>query len=74
MPYRTVEELPQAQTDQYNAHQKKAFLEAFNAHDPVRTGIAGRFEGIPDVHYGEDRHWACGNFVVRKDSFWKIRE
>jgi cation transport regulator len=30
MPYRTVEDLPKAQTDQYNAHQKKAFLEAFN--------------------------------------------
>jgi cation transport regulator len=30
MPYRSVEDLPKAQTDQYNAHQKKAFLEAFN--------------------------------------------
>ena len=30
MPYRTVQDLPQAQTDQYNPHQKKAFLEAFN--------------------------------------------
>jgi cation transport regulator len=30
MPYRTIEDLPQAQTDQYNDHQKKAFLEAFN--------------------------------------------
>lgn len=30
MPYRTVDDLPKAQTDQYNAHQKKAFLEAFN--------------------------------------------
>ena len=30
MPYRTVSDLPQAQTDQYNPHQKKAFLEAFN--------------------------------------------
>jgi len=30
MPYRSVEDLPQAQTDQYNPHQKKAFLEAFN--------------------------------------------
>jgi ketosteroid isomerase-like protein len=27
----------------------------------VRAGLAKRFEGIPDVHYGEDRHWACGN-------------
>ncbi len=30
MPYRTILDLPKAQTDQYNAHQKKAFLEAFN--------------------------------------------
>jgi len=27
----------------------------------VRTGLATRFEGIPDVHYGEDTHWICGN-------------
>jgi steroid delta-isomerase-like uncharacterized protein len=25
----------------------------------VREGLAGRFAGTPDVHYGEDRHWAC---------------
>ena len=30
MPYRTVGDLPKAQTDQYNAHQKEAFLKAFN--------------------------------------------
>lgn len=30
MPYRTVSDLPKAQTDPYNPHQKKAFLEAFN--------------------------------------------
>jgi steroid delta-isomerase-like uncharacterized protein len=23
----------------------------------VREGLAGRFKGIPDVHYGDDRHW-----------------
>ena len=23
----------------------------------VRKALAGRFKGIPDVHYGEDRHW-----------------
>ena len=27
----------------------------------VREGLASRFIGIPDVHYGEDRHWACGD-------------
>ena len=23
----------------------------------VREALAGRFRGIPDVHYGDDRHW-----------------
>lgn len=27
----------------------------------VREGLRGRFEGIPNVHYGVDRHWACGD-------------
>jgi ketosteroid isomerase-like protein len=30
----------------------------------VREGLAGRFRGIPDVHYGDDRHWVAGNFGV----------
>lgn len=30
----------------------------------VRAGLAKRFESIPDVHYGDDRHWACGDFGV----------
>jgi len=30
----------------------------------VRAGLATRFEGLPDVHYGEDVHWACGEFGV----------
>ena len=30
MPYRKVADLPKEQTDQYNEHQKKAFLAAFN--------------------------------------------
>ena len=72
----------------------------------VRRGLAARFEGIPDVHYGEADHFACGHrgvsewtltgtdldgnrievrgcdlwtvgddgLIVRKDSFWKLRE
>ena len=32
--------------------------------DEVRAGLAKRFEGIPDVHYGEDKHWACGDCGV----------
>ena len=31
MPYDTIGDLPKAQTDQYNEHQKRAFLEAFNS-------------------------------------------
>ena len=27
----------------------------------VREALAGRFKGIPDVHYGEDRHWISAN-------------
>ncbi len=27
----------------------------------VRKGLASRFEGIPDVHYGEDKHWVSGD-------------
>ncbi len=27
----------------------------------IREGCASRFKGLPDVHYGEDRHWVCGN-------------
>lgn len=30
----------------------------------VRAGLATRFEGIPDVHCGEDTHWACEQFGV----------
>ena len=30
----------------------------------VQAGLAKRFEGIPDVHYGEDTHWVCGDFGV----------
>jgi hypothetical protein len=30
----------------------------------VRAGLAKRFEGIPDVHYGDDQHWICGDFGV----------
>ena len=32
--------------------------------DEVRVSLAKRFEGIPDVHYGEDQHWVCDDFGV----------
>jgi ketosteroid isomerase-like protein len=78
----------------------------FVGRQAVRDGLAARFEGIPDVHYCDDEHFACTDRgvsewtisgttregepievrgcdlwafaedgkVVRKDSFWKIRE
>jgi ketosteroid isomerase-like protein len=36
----------------------------------VRRGIQARFDGIPDIHYGDDRHWTCGDRGV---SEWTIR-
>ena len=27
----------------------------------VREGCASRFAGLPDAHYGDDRHWVSGN-------------
>jgi ketosteroid isomerase-like protein len=33
----------------------------FVGREAVRAGLAGRFAGIPDVHYGEDDHWVGGD-------------
>ena len=30
----------------------------------MRAGLATRFAGIPDVHYGEDSHWVGDDFGV----------
>lgn len=30
----------------------------------VREGLATRLAGLPDVHYGDDRHWVTGNMGV----------
>lgn len=30
----------------------------------VREGLAARFEGLPDVHYGDGRHWVSGDLGV----------
>ena len=29
--------------------------------EEVRSGLASRFAGLPDVHYGDDRHWVSGD-------------
>jgi ketosteroid isomerase-like protein len=41
----------------------------FEGRDRVREGLAGRFAGIPDVHYGDGRHWVSGS---RGCSEWLI--
>lgn len=33
----------------------------FVGKDEVRAGLAKRFAGIPDVHYGEDRHFVSAD-------------
>ena len=35
------------------------FGRRFRGKEEVREGIAARFAGIPDVHYGDDSHWHC---------------
>ena len=34
--------------------------ERFVGKPAVRSGLARRFQGMPDVHYGDDRHWVAG--------------
>lgn len=38
----------------------------YTGHDEVRRGLADRFAGIPDVHYGDDEHWMCGEHAVSR--------
>jgi ketosteroid isomerase-like protein len=38
--------------------------------EQVREGIRSRLEGIPDIHYDDDVHWAAGDRGV---SEWTIR-
>ena len=42
MPYQSVKDLPKSQTDQYNAHQKEAFRQAFNNAYDEYGGDEGR--------------------------------
>ncbi len=37
--------------------------------EEVRKGFEARLSGIPDIHYGEDRHWVAGDRGV---SEWTI--
>ena len=70
--------------DAFNAHDVDAIMVFFTedcvldtphgqrlvGKEEVRTGFQARFDGIPDIHYGDDRHWACGDRGV---SEWTIR-
>lgn len=38
----------------------------FSGLEAVRGGLGQRFAGIPDVHYGDDEHWVCGDHGVSK--------
>ena len=42
MPYHAISDLPKAQTNQYNEHQKEAFLKAFNTAFKEYGGDEGR--------------------------------
>lgn len=41
----------------------------FMGKDAVREGLAARFSGIPDVHYGDDAHFVAGD---RGASEWTL--
>ena len=38
----------------------------FEGRQAVRQGLASRFEGLPDVHYGETEHFVDGNTGISK--------
>ena len=40
---------------------RDAWGERFTGMAEVRRGLARRFEGLPDVHYSEDRHFVSGD-------------
>ena len=52
MRYRTIQDLPKEQTDQYDGHQKEAFLKAFNGayqkynHDEFRAFEAAHMAAL----------------------------
>ena len=41
----------------------------FVGKEEVRSGLAARFDGIPNVRYGDDEHFVCG---TRGVSEWTI--
>jgi cation transport regulator len=53
MPYKTVSDLPKAQVDQYNEHQKDAFLKAFN-------------NAYEEYHHDESRAFAVAHHAAKQ--------
>ena len=47
----------------------EAYGQRFIGKEQVREALAGRFRGIPDVHYGDARHWVAGD---RGASEWTL--
>jgi steroid delta-isomerase-like uncharacterized protein len=70
--------------DAFNAHDVDAIMSFFAddcvldtprgqhlvGREEVRSGIQARFDGIPDIQYGDGRHWTSGDRGV---SEWTIR-
>ncbi len=53
MPYRTIDDLPKPQVDQYNEHQKEAFLKAFN-------------NAYEEYHHDEHRAFAVAHRAAKQ--------
>lgn len=53
MPYQSIADLPKSQVDQYDQHQKKAFLEAYN-------------HAYEEYHHDEHRAFAVAHAAAKK--------
>lgn len=61
MPYQNVSELPQSQVDQYDPHQKEAFLKAFNS-------------ALEEYGGDEHRAFAVAHAAAKKAGAKEVRE
>ena len=80
----TTAPLLQAVLDAFNSRDVEAIMPFFTedcvldtprgqrmaGKEQVRKGFQARFDGIPDIVYGDERHFACGDRGV---SEWTIR-
>ena len=51
-------------TAPWRCREDRSRGQRFTGKAAVREGLASRFKGLPDVHYGDDRHWVSGNLGV----------